>query len=204
MPMVSLSGHSLEVMFMPPVQKPVLASLGAWSPGDTFQPAASWFAALDPAGGAGARFNNQYGFTFMGEIPTGKALGLRLTSLSSSDLRFWNYSRGLNLFDEVVSEVGGHVLWNGSMWHNYVTLPKDAPAGTYTATFEIFIANATFAAGTGFADYSAAALSATQDMSYGTALIDYSWTVVPEPETWLLAVLGGALLALRAWRLRRS
>ena len=199
MPMVMLSGNSLSVMFMPPAETPLLASLDHWSPGDTFEPTAAWYAPLDPIGGSNDLFNNQYGFTFMGSIPEGKALGLRITSVSSSELQFFNYVNSQNRFDEVFANVNSQVLWNGSMWHNYVTAPVDLAPGIYTATFEVFIANATFTAGTGFADYTPAALSATQDMSYSTVSINYSWTVVPEPSTCLLvgAGLGALLLAGR-------
>jgi hypothetical protein len=196
MPMVTLTGNTLGVMFMPPAEAPLLASLGHWSPGDTFDPAAAWFSPLDPVGGSNDLFNNQYGFTFMGSIPDGKALGLRLTSVSTPDLQFFNSVNSQNRFDEVFTGVNSQVLWNGSMWHNYVTAPDDLAPGTYTATFEVFIADATFTAGTGFADYTPAALSATQDMSYGTTTITYSWTVVPEPSAGLLIGAGFGVLLL--------
>ena len=182
MPMVTLTGNTLSVMFMPPAIPPELASLETWSPGDTFDPGAAWYAALDPVGGAGDLFNNQYGFTFMGSIPAGKALGIRLLSVSSTELQFFNYVNSQNRFDEVFWAVGDQVLWNGSMWHDYVTVPANLGPGTYTASFEIFIADATFTTGTGFVDYTSGALAAAQDMSYSTVVIDYSWTVVPEPE----------------------
>jgi hypothetical protein len=199
MPMVMLDGNTLSVMFMPPSTPPLLASLDHWSPGSTFQPTAAWYSPLDPVGGANDLFNNQYGFTFMGDIPDGKALGLRLTSVSSPDLQFFNYVNNQNRFDEVFTDVNSQVLWNGSMWHNYVTAPDDLAPGTYTAAFEVFIANAAFTTGTGFADYTTNALNATQDMSYDTVTINYSWTVVPEPSTYLLvgAGLGVILLARR-------
>lgn len=203
MPMVMLSGNSLSVMFMPPAEAPLLASLGHWAPGDTFEPTAAWYAPLDPIGGSNDLFNNQYGFTFMGSIPEGKALGLRITSMSSSELQFFNYVNSQNRFDEVFADVNSQVLWNGSMWHNYATAPVDLAPGIYTATFEVFIANATFTTGTGFADYTPAALSATQDMSYSTVSINYSWTVVPEPSTCLLVGAGLGVLLLAGRRKAR-
>lgn len=193
MPMVTLSGNTLGVMFMPPEEAPILASLNYWSPGNTFSPSAAWYGPLDPVGGSGDLFNNQYGFTFMGSIPSGKGLGLRLLS-ASPGLEAWNYVNNQNRFDQIFQEVGDQVLWNGSMWHNYFTMAADTAPGIYSASFEVFIANTPFTAGTGFADYSPSALSATQDMSYSTVTINYSWQVVPEPSTY--ALVGGALALL--------
>lgn len=207
MPMVMLSGNSLSVMFTPPSETPQLASLDHWSPGDTLQTTAAWYPALDPVGGAGDLFNNQYGFTFMGTIPTGEGLGIKLISSSSNLLQGWNYSKGLNRFDLAFSEIGDQVLWNGSMWHTYFTLPADAPAGTYSATFEVFIADQSFTAGTGFADYSAAARSAVPDSNYSAATVTYSWQVVPEPSTCLLLGFAGVLalgMNLRKRRLQQA
>lgn len=203
MPMVTLSGITLGLMFNPPAQAPRLAGLTYWSPGDAFDPSAAWFARLDSTGGAGDLFNNQYGFTFMGSIPGGRSLGLRLVSTSSPQLRFWNYGNAANRFDEVFTSVGSQVLWTGSMWHNYVTLPVGAAPGTYSATFEAFIANGTFTSGTGFVDYSPGALSATVDSAYAPVQINYTWQVVPEPSSIALAVLGAAVLAGRALRRRK-
>lgn len=204
MPMVTLSGNTLGVMFMPPMDPPLLASLGHWSPGDTFDPGAAWYGPLDPVGGQNDLFNNQYGFTFMGSVPTGKALGLRVVSVSSPDLEFWNYVNNQNRFDEVLAD-GSQVLWNGSMWHNYVTLPDTAAPGIYTATFEVFIADATFSAGTGFVDYTALAQAAPQDMAYSTVQITYTWQVVPEPSAALLGLTGlAALLSVRVRRRKQD
>lgn len=201
MPMVSLDGNTLEVMFMPSAT-PILAGLNTWSPGNTFSPSSAWYGPLDPVAGAGDLFNNQYGFTFMGDIPDGKALGLRLTSVSSPELQFFNYVNDQNLFDEIFTEVDSQVLWDGRMWHNYVTAPDDLAPGTYTATFQVFIANATFTEGTGPADYTSGALNATQDTNYNTATITYTWTVAPEPSSGLLMAGGLVVLALRRRKAR--
>lgn len=203
MPMVTLSGNTLGVMFMPPEDAPILGSLDYWSPGDTFQPTAAWYAQLDPVGGEGDLFNNQYGFTFMGSIPEGKALGIRLLS-ASEGLSIWNYVNNQNLFDQILLTDGSQVLWNGSMWHNYFTMAADTLPGIYTASFEVFIADATFTAGTGYADYSEAALAAAQDMSYSTVTINYTWEVVPEPSTYALIVGAVAVLAFAHYRRRRA
>jgi hypothetical protein len=80
------------------------------------------------------------------------------------------------------------------MWHSYFTLPSGIAAGTYSASFEVFIANQTFTTGTGFADYTVAARNATRDTNFTAATVNYTWAVVPEPRTgWLLAL--AALLA---------
>lgn len=201
MPMVGISGNSLTLMFMPPMDAPVLQSLDVWSPGDDFVPTATWYSLLNPApGGAGALFNNQYGFMWSGTIPFGKSLGIRLLSRSSGSMESWNYVNNQNRFDEVFANVGDQVLWNGTMWHNYFTLPDTAPAGTYTASFEVFIADATFTSGTGWADYTPAALSASQDMGYSTVTVNYTWQVIPEPSTWLLLLCGVGSLFF--WRTR--
>lgn len=198
MPMIVLSGTTLSVMFTPPAEPPVLASLDHWSPGDTLEPTASWFGPLDPIGGTNDLFNNQYGFTFMGTVPGGKALGLRLTAMSSPEFRFFNYGNSANRFDQVFPALNSQVLWSGSMWHMYATAPDDLAPGVYTATFEVFIANTPFTPGTGFADYSPGALAATQDMGYSTATFTGTWNVVPEPSVTLLAGAGfTALLFLR-------
>lgn len=203
MPMVTLSGTTFGLMFMPPADPPRLAPLTYWRPGDTFDPSAAWYARLDPVGGAGDLFNNQYGFTFMGSIPSGRALGLRLKATSSAALRFWNYGNSANRFDEVLTSIGSQVLWNGSMWHNYVTLAADAAPGFYTATFEVFLAEATFTSGTGFVDYSPTALSAGRDTTYSTVDVNYSWQVVPEPSTTALLALAAAAVVLGRRAARR-
>lgn len=196
MPMVSVSGTTLSLMFMPPYA-PELASLSFWSPGDTFQPGAAWYNLLDPVGGQGALFNNQYGFMLMGSQPATGSLAIRLTSTSSSLLQSWNYLNASNRFDLVFQEVGDQVLWSGGMWHNYFTLPSNAAPGTYSATFEIFVANATFTTGTGYVDYTDTAKNATQDTNYNSVTVNYQWTVVPEPTTMLLSLAGLAALVAR-------
>ncbi len=221
MPMVSIidaddvmnpSSGRLSVAFNPQAV-PVLRSLEEWSPGSWFAEAAAWRPDLgSPAGvggtpaanaGNGDVFNNQYGFMFMSmpgmgmaNIPVGQSLGLQLVSLSSPDLRSFNYVNSANLWDEVFAGAGSQVLWNGSMWHNYFTLPGDTPAGTYTATFEVFIADQEFSPGTGFVDYSSAALAAARDGNFESAFIHYDFTVIPEPST--VAVFAGLLMLLLA------
>ena len=222
MPMVSIEATSgtatnptagiIKIGFNP-ASTPVLQSLETWMPGSWFAEDAAWrFDLGSPSGiggtppanaGNGDLFNNQYGFTFMGmgsmmsaNVPTGKSLGIKLTSLSSSLLESYNYSSSANRWDQVFPTTNSQVLWNGSMWHNYFTLPSTAAPGIYSATFEIFIANQAFTSGTGFADYSSAALSASMDPNFTPASVTYQWTAVPEPSTYALLVtaLAGALL----------
>ncbi len=204
MPMVMLSGTTLSLMFNP-TKVPKLASLTTWSPGNTFEPTAAWYSALDPVGGAGDLFNNQYGFTFATEeqsmLPEGKALAISLASASSIDLEFYNYVNSQNRFDQIFSDTGSQVLWNGDMWHNYVTLPANAAPGTYTASFEVYVVDGTFTEGTGYADYTTLAQNAPRDTDYNSVTINYTWTVVPEPSTWMLLGLAGVLfLVLRRKR----
>jgi hypothetical protein len=206
MPMVTLTGTTLNLSFNPP-STPVLRSLEYWSPGDTFLDASAWNSLLDPVDGQGALFNNQYGFMFMANpmmgmdyVPSGKSLGIRLLSHSSTLLESWNYVNSLNLFDEVFASVGDQVLWNGSMWHNYFTLPDAAAPGAYTASFEVFIADATFTEGTGWVDYTPGALAAAQDTGYSTVSVNYTWQVVPEPSSALLLAGGAAMLLARRKR----
>ena len=199
---------------------PVLSDLQTWSPGNWFADTAAWRPALgSPLGiggtpaanaGSGDLFNNQYGFMFMGSgtmmmayVPAGKALGIELVSISSADLQSFNYVNSQNRWDEVWDTgIDSQLLWNGSMWHNYYTLPSSAAPGEYTATYRIFMANQAFTAGTGFVDYSAAAKAATADPNFTPANVTYKWTVVPEPRTGALAVLG-VVAATAAARLRK-
>lgn len=204
------SSGSIQISFAP-ATTPELRPLQDWSPGDWFSDTAAWRADLgSPAGvggtpslnaGAGDLFNNQYGFMFMGmgsmmmaNIPEGKSLAVRLVSVSSDALQSYNYSSSANRWDEVFAEVGDQVLWNGSMWHNYFTLPAGSVVGTYTAQFEIFIANTPFTGSTGFAQYDAAALAALADPAFTPANVTYTWTVAAVPEPSAFASLAGAVV----------
>lgn len=229
MPMVTISASSgtgsnptagvINLSFSP-ASVPRLQSLEQWSPGTWFADTAAWRPDLgSPAGtggtpaenaGNGDLFNNQYGFTFMGNgsmmmayVPAGKSLAIKLLSVSSPLLESYNYGSSANRWDQVFATTDSQVLWSGSMWHNYFTLPGDALAGTYTASFEIFIANQAFTAGTGFADYSASALAAAKDPNFTAATVNYSWSVVPEPETGALVAIAGVLACLSKFASRR-
>jgi hypothetical protein len=232
MPMVSITGFdnlnnptagTVSVMFSPE-QTPVLRSLEAWSPGDWFAEGAAWRPDIgSPAGvggtpasnaGNGGLFNNQYGFMFTtagGTRPStasltanNKAVAIKLTSLSSPSLESFNYVNNQNRWDQVFSTAGSQVLWNGSMWHNYFTLPAATPAGTYTAQFEIFVADTPFTGTTGWAQYDSAAASALANPNFTPASLTYTFEVVPEPATFGLVAVAGLvavpLLRRRAGR----
>ena len=185
-------------VFFDPHPDPVLADLQYWWPGGWFAAGAAWRADLgSPAGaggtpaanaGRGDLFNSQYGFTFDADpaqgwayVPWGKCLAIRLKSRSSSLLRAFNYDDFDNIWDEVLSPGRPQVLWDGTMWHNYFTLPADAPPGIYTATYEVFIADAEFQGGTGFVDYSSSALTAAADPNFTPVTVTYTWVVEGEP-----------------------
>jgi hypothetical protein len=210
MPMVSIQATAgmasdptagmINVSFSP-VSTPLLSTLEQWSSGDWLEETAAWKTSLgSPEGvggtpaanaGDGGLFNNQYGFMFMSmgtmmmaNVPTGKSLAIKLTTLSSLNLESYNYGNAANRWDEVwTAGVNSQVLWNGSMWHNYYVLPAGSAAGTYTASYEIFIANTPFTGSTGFAQYDAAADAAVPDANFTATTVTYTWTVVPEPST---------------------
>lgn len=228
MPMVTITGAddtmnpttgAIAISFNPGAT-PILNTLEEWSPGSWFADTAGWRADIGspegvggtpaPNAGNGDLFNNQYGFMFMAmpmmgaaNLPAGKSLGIKLVSASTSLLESYNYVNAQNRWDQVFPSAGSQVLWTGSMWHNYFTLPSPAAAGTYSARFEIFIANTPFTGTTGFAQYDAAALNATADTNFTSATVNYSWVVVPEPPAcWLLVsgVLALAAAAGKSWR----
>ncbi len=198
---------------------PLLQSLQAWSPGAWFDETAAWRSDLgSPAGqggtplanaGTGDLFNNQFGFMsmrmgtmMMANLPADSSLAIRLVSVSSPLLQSYNYSAGANRWDEVFANVGDQVLWNGTMWHNYFTVPADAPAGTYLAEFSVFLASTPFTGSTGFAQYDETAQLAVANPAFTPATITYTWTVaaIPEPAS---AVLGIGLGALTCAGIRR-
>lgn len=181
-----------------PHPDPVLAALQNWSPGSWFAVGAAWRADLGSAAGVGGTpsgnagrgdlFNCQYGFTFAADpaqgwayVPWGKCLAIRLKSRSSSLLRAFNYEDYDNRWDEVLSPGRPQVLWDGTMWHSYFTLPAGTPPGIYTATYEVFIAKAEFQGTTGFVDYSPSAMAAAADANFTPATVTYRWVVEGEP-----------------------
>ena len=230
MPIVSITGAdnlanptsgTISIM-LNPGSAPELQSLEQWSPGDWFSTTAAWRTDIGsptgvggtpaPNAGNGDLFNNQYGFVFTtmsgtrATVPTGKSLAIKLTSVSSPSLQSFNYSSGSNRWDQVFASVNDQVLWNGSMWHNYFTLPASATAGTYTAQFEVFIANTPFTGATGFAQYDSAATTATADVNFAPASLTYTWNVsaVPEPATIGLMAIGSLAALPLLSRCRRE
>lgn len=207
---------TIHINFSPAVV-PVLKPLTQWSPGNWFADTASWRADISPVNGTvvgmpsanagnGDLFNNRYGFMFMSNgtmmmanVPTGNSLAIRLTSISSLDLKAFNYGNSDNRWDQVFDGVNSQVLWNGTMWHNYFTMPANATPGSYTAQFEVFIADTPFTGTTGFAQYDAAALAAAKNTDFTSSFLTYNFEVVPEPATTaLLALVGmGALWSRR-------
>ncbi len=223
MPMVTIADTSgnpsdpatgrIKINFNPGVT-PILKSTEEWSPGSWYADTAAWRADLgSPSGvggtpaanaGAGDLFNNRFGFMSMADgsemmayVPTGNSLAIRLDSFSSPLMESFNYSSSANRWDQVFGSAAAQVLWNGSMWHNYFTLPADAQAGNYSATFEIFLADTKFSGGTGFAQYDADALAATRNTNFDSAFVTYNWVVVPEPSGVALLALATSCFILR-------
>lgn len=204
------------VNIMPPSGTPVLKSTQQWVPGSWYAEGAAWRADLSsPEGtgstpaanaGSGSLFNNQYGFMFStmsgmtGNVPAGNSLAIRLDSISSPQLKSFNYGNATNRWDQVFDGVDSQVLWSGSMWHNYFTLPASTPAGNYSATFEIFVADTPFTGTTGFAQYDSAALAAAKNPSFTSAFVTYNFSAIPEPTNGILLGLGIASLVIRRRR----
>lgn len=229
MPMVTITATSGPAMnptggtvnVTQPAAIPTLRPLTEWNPGDWFAETAAWRPDLSPVAGSvpgmplanagnGDLFSNQYGFMFMAmpmmgmaNMPTGNSLAIRLTSITSPDLRAFNYGNADNRWDQVFDGVNSQVLWNGTMWHNYFTMPAGTIAGTYTAEFEIFIASTPFTGTTGFAQYDTAAFNALKNENFTSGFVAYNFTVVPEPASAAL-LISLLSLAFVTGRRRRS
>lgn len=227
MPMVTItatSGPAAEptagtVNVTQPSLVPELKTLAQLNPGDWFAETAAWRNDISPVDGTvpdmpsanagnGDLFSNRYGFMFMAEpmmdkanVPTGNSLAIRLNSVTTPNLKSFNYGNADNRWDQVFDGVNSQVLWNGSMWHNYFTMPADTTPGTYTAEFEIFIADTPFTGSTGFAQYDAPALTASKNPNFTSAFVTYDFAVIPEPGVIGLLFMG--LFSVYWFRSRR-
>lgn len=226
MPMISIAASAgtgtdptagvLNLSFSPGAT-PVLKSTEEWTPGGWYESGAAWRADLgSPAGvggtpldsvGAGALFNSQYGFMFMGNgslaaayVPLGNSLAIRVDSVSSPLLKAFNYGNSSNRWDQIFDGDGSQILWSGNMLHTFFTLPGDAPAGDYSARFEVFVASTPFSGSTGFAQYDSVAVAATKNSNFESTFVEFEWKVIPEPSS---AGLLGLALGAFAFRRRR-
>ncbi len=193
---------SSDLSSMTPNGTPVLATLDQWVPGATFaNTSAAYYSLLDPVGGQGLAFSNQYGFTAVSDLAStldsaGLSLGIQLVS-SSAGLTFYNSSG--SVFDQVFNGSDDSVLWGGGMWHFYAATAETDIATTYSATFEIFVANTTIGTKIGQVDESTVAGEAT---GYTSTTITLNWTTVPEPSTYTLFGIGAIVLGGAVWKRR--
>lgn len=212
MPMAGMSGTTISV---PPVSAgelsaytpsgtPVLATQDQWVPGSTYDSSLSstgWYNLLSPtsAGGQGLAFSNQYGFTAQSGLSTtldnlGLSLGIRLVS-SSAGLTFYNTP---STFHQVFAGGDDYVLWSGvGMWHLYAAVaPTEVPT-TFTADFEIFVADTRIGTTSGGVDETT---TANHQSGYTPGTITLTWTTVPEPSTYGLLGTAAVGFALMFWR----
>ena len=130
---------------MMPDTVPQLTPMLVSNPGDSFDPADPWFAALD-ASAQGASFSRRYGFmmaSMSDPLPANTQMWIRKLA-GPADLKIYNYSSSApKMFAPVFGTDGttNAVYWNGNMWHPVVT----APPGTnnYAATFEVYLVDTT-------------------------------------------------------------
>lgn len=169
---------------------PPLQPLSLWNPGDNFDPADPWYAALDPSQ-EGRAFNSQYGFLIDGAnsdpVPTGTSLGIRLLSATPGlSSYFYRATDGNEVFEPVFTVSHDYVLWNGSMWHPVFTATS---AGSYSATFEFFLADQTI--GSSPVDFTT---DASPEPGYSLGQVTLHWSAIPEPATGGLVALGLILM----------
>jgi len=126
------------------MEVPQLTPLLICNPNDRFDPADPWFDSLDPSQ-QGLAFNLQYGFVMdpnTDMLPDGLQLWIRDIT-NSPNLGIYNYSATPALWTPIFGTDGSTnaVEWSGMMW----MLAATAPPGTnsYSATFEIYVADAT-------------------------------------------------------------
>jgi hypothetical protein len=111
------------------------------------------------------------------------------------DSYFYRDTNTLEQFTPVFDSAGAHdyILWSGVMWHPAFTAP--AGTGNYSATFEVFLADAV---GSGNVDYTT---SAGTDPRGTSGSVTLGFTSIPEPAAASLVAL--ALAASAACRRRR-
>jgi hypothetical protein len=134
---VDLSGIGLTAQLTP-----LLIS----NPQDTFDPADPWFEFLDPSR-QGLAFSRRYGFEMNPNtdlLPWDRELWIRKISGSLNlDIYDYNSSTEPKRWTPILGTAGSSnaVYWSGLMWHVGIT----APPGThnYSATFEVYVVNAT-------------------------------------------------------------
>lgn len=133
MPMVSYheSDGKLHVMLMG--DEPQLTPLLVSNPGDSFNPADPWFAALDPSA-QGLAFSRRYGFMMdtSDPLPANTEIWIRKTS-GPADLKFYSPTEPVFGTDGTTNAV----YWNTVMWHPVAAAPPGT--NTYTATFELYL-----------------------------------------------------------------
>jgi len=145
MPMVAYHADDGRMHVMMPADIPQLTPLLVSNSGDSFDPAAPWFDALDPSR-QGASFSRRYGFVMdamSDPLPAGTQMWIRKLS-GPVDLKIYRYSTSVpKAFAPIFGTRGvtNALYWNGMMFHPAIA----APPGTnsYTATFEVYLLDTT-------------------------------------------------------------
>jgi hypothetical protein len=184
---------------------PDLKPLSLYMPGDTINPSRPWYSLMDPTQQA-SMFSSRWGFRVdtdnSDNLPLGNSIGLRMISSSPNLGAYFYNTSGAGTFQPVFLTPGAnhdYVLWNGTMWHPYFTMPANTPFGsTVSATFEFFLADTD---ATGNVDWTTTA-GAVPGYSIGSQTI--TWAAIPEPGSIGMFVLGMALLAFSRRKAFRS
>ncbi len=182
---------------------PPMKPLTLWSPGDTINPSKAYYDEIDPTQSA-MMFSSRWGFRLDTDnsvpVPTGTSLGIRMTSCTPGLGAYFYNSVGSGTFQPVFLTTAAphdYVLWSGTMWHPYFTMPNTTPHGTtINATFEFFLANQT---NSGNVDWTT---TAGYEPGYTVGTQTITWTAIPEPS--VMGLFIGASMALAVVRLRRG
>lgn len=183
---VSLQGDGLVVHL--DSGTPVIQPLAEWNPGDTFDPASPWYAALDPTQSAGS-FNSQYGLLIdAGEtdpLPEGSKIMVGWVSGTAGIEVYQWKNTAVQAFNPILGTGGSSLQWdwsavNHGMMHPMFVMPAGS-SGNASATLSFTLADST---GTPLAAYEAT--NAT-----------LNFTVVPEPSALLLGAASLGLLIRR-------